>query len=154
MGHRLLRYACRALGVLAFLLWIVPLVASQTGATHVDQGGAAAPASGPFYLGNYSSTTLTCYVTPGKGESRTLVLTPIRSIWRFGGLLGTRVDRWFDGPAEVACTPSPPSARMTGGPLVPLFPLAQGIELPIVAFVLVAAGWGDYFLPWRRRARP
>lgn len=155
-ARRVLRYAyaCRTLGVLTFLLWLVPVAASQTAVTHVDRGGAPAPNSGSFYLSNYSSTTLTCYVTPDSGESRTLTLKPIRSIWRFDGLLGVKVDRWFNGPAEVACDPSPPQARMKGGPLVPLFPLAEGIELPIAAFVLVAVGWGDYFLPWRRRPAP
>jgi len=32
-----------------------------------------------------------------------------------------------------------------------LFPLAAGIELPLAAFLLAAFGWGDRFLPWRRR---
>jgi hypothetical protein len=147
-----LRYAGRAFGVLAFLLWLVPVVAAQTNATHVGKTGTSVPASGDFYLSNYSSTELICYLTPDNGASRTVVLEPIRSIWRFRGLLGTKVDRWFDGPALIGCDPSPPTARMNSGAVVALFPLAQGIELPIAALILVAVGWGDYFLPWRRRS--
>ncbi|BCJ46331.1 hypothetical protein GCM10010168_59700 [Actinoplanes ianthinogenes] len=151
--RRVTEYVCRTSGVLIFLLWLVPVVAGQAHVTYISRSGEPVPPGASFYLSTYATTPLTCDITPEHGPTRAVALEPIRSIWRLHGLLGTRVDRWFDGPAVITCDPPSPEARMVAGPLQSLFPLADGILVPIAAFVLVVIGWGDFFLPWRTPRR-
>lgn len=148
---RLVTNLCRAFGILVLLVWLVPVFAHELSRQYTSDTDVPAPTTKVFYLGNYSKSEVKCTITPEVGETRVITLKPIDSVWRFDGLMGFKVERWYDGLAVMSCTTD--DAQLNTGPLLWTYPLAQGIELPIIAFLLSAYGWRERLSPTATRMR-
>jgi hypothetical protein len=144
--RRAVVYSCRVAGLLLFALWLTVYLSVEFGA-EVSPPGRQLPASGDVYLTAMTKADITCTITPANGDSRTVTLSD-HSVLHWGSAVGTRVHRWFSGPAVVGCTGG--QVHLTGGWLVWLSPLGTTFLVPLAAAILVVLGWRDRFLPHRR----
>ncbi|MEV6930825.1 hypothetical protein AB0M46_40925 [Dactylosporangium sp. NPDC051485] len=150
---RVLTWACRILGPALALLWATVYVWAQVTFVPLTDHERDLPSSGDLVLTLRQSSDATCEVWPASGANRTVALTHRSGFWTWGAVFGPRLERWYDGPATIHCSPSDTVYLSAGGP-VALYPVGRTWLVPAAALLLTVAGFRRYFFPWLTRRRP
>ncbi|MFI6273037.1 hypothetical protein [Micromonospora zamorensis] len=122
-----------ALGCVVAALCLALMGYARTGAV---EAGHTWDGAGPAYLTSaVRGGTHTCAVTPDSGEERTVEVPS----WPNRGphVDGRRLDPWFSGPAQVACTDD---VTFTQGWVVRLYPLVEQWLVLLAGIVLALVG--------------
>jgi hypothetical protein len=135
---KLLTRVGAVIGVLVVVGWLGSWTAATAGTPRTTYAWSG-PSS--VFLSSTHYEAVTCTVTPARGDPREIPVRDARPrYWRLSELAinGTRVSRWFSGPATVTCDKP---VTITAGPLLWLYPVSYTPIPALVAIALLVVWW-------------